>query len=187
MNGTIRLFDVLLMARLHHLPGSLQQSLEQRSLLKIISGLSNFDAVSVEMVSRAAGGGGADLLDVACDPALVRLAKQASGLPVCVSAVEPELFPQALEAGATMIEIGNFDSFYPKGRFFDAAEVLKLTKQTRDLLPEAFLSVTVPHVLPLDQQAQLALDLVVAGADLIQTEGSTNARPLSSGSLGLIE
>jgi hypothetical protein len=33
------------------------------------------------------------------------------------------------------------------------------------------LSVTVPHVLPLDQQEQLAVDLVAAGADIIQTEG----------------
>jgi hypothetical protein len=45
----------------------------------------------------------------------------------------------------------------------------------------------VPHVLPLDQQEQLALDLVAAGADLIQTEGGTSARPFSAGVLGLIE
>jgi hypothetical protein len=49
------------------------------------------------------------------------------------------------------------------------------------------LSVTVPHVLPLDQQEQLAADLVVAGADLIQTEGGMSAKPFSAGSLGLIE
>ena len=49
------------------------------------------------------------------------------------------------------------------------------------------LSVTVPHVLPMDQQQQLAVDLVAAGADLIQTEGGTSARPFSAGSLGLIE
>jgi thiamine monophosphate synthase len=49
------------------------------------------------------------------------------------------------------------------------------------------LSVTVPHVLPLDQQEQLAVDLVAAGADIIQTEGGTSAKPFSAGSLGLIE
>jgi len=47
--------------------------------------------------------------------------------------------------------------------------------------------VTVPHVLPMDQQEQLAVDLVAAGADLIQTEGGTSAKPFSAGSLGLIE
>jgi len=175
------------MARLHHLPSALHQSLKQRSLLKVISGLSNFDAASVEMVSRAAGFGGADLLDVACSPDLVQLAIEVSGLPVCVSAVEPELFSKALDAGASMIEIGNFDSFYSQGRFFSAAEVLDLTLQTRKLLPEVVLSVTVPHILPLDQQAQLALDLVAVGADVIQTEGGTSASPLSPGTLGLIE
>ena len=106
MNGRIRLFDGLLMERLKHLPFPLQQSFQQRCLLKVISGLSNFDAASVKMIARAAGCGGADLLDVACRPDLVRLAIEASGLPVCVSAIEPELFPEALDAGASMVEIG---------------------------------------------------------------------------------
>ena len=78
------------MTRLQQLPVSLQRSLEQRSALKVIAGLMNFDAASVERVARAAGRGGADLIDVACDPALVRLAIEASGgVPVCVSSVEP--------------------------------------------------------------------------------------------------
>ena len=86
-----------------------------------------------------------------------------------------------------MVEIGNFDVFYPEGRIFGAAEVLELTRRTRSLLPEVVLSVTVPHVLPMDEQEQLAIDLVAAGADLIQTEGGTSAKPFSAGSLGLIE
>jgi len=90
-------------------------------------------------------------------------------------------------AGAAMVEIGNYDAFYPLGRIFDAEEVLAITRRTRELLPEVVLSVTVPHVLPLDQQEQLAADLVVAGADIIQTEGGTSAKPFSAGSLGLIE
>ncbi len=173
--------------RLHSLPIELQKSLQQHSLLKIISGLDNFERLSVECVAFAAGQGGADLLDVACDPDLVRLAIEVSGLPVCVSAVEPNLFPAAVSAGASMVEIGNFDSFYPKGRFFDADEVLHLTLQTRELLPDVPLSVTVPHVLPLDEQAALALSLVNLGVDFIQTEGGTSAKPFSAGSLGLIE
>jgi hypothetical protein len=175
------------MSRLDRLPSSLREALLQRRALKVIAGLTNFDASSVERISRAAGRGGADLLDIACDPQLVRLAAAVSGLPVCVSAVDPELFPAAVEAGAALVEIGNYDAFYPLGRLFDAAEVLELTRRTRELLPEVVLSVTVPHVLPLDQQDQLALDLVDAGADLIQTEGGTSARPFSAGSLGLIE
>ena len=175
------------MSRLSSLPLQLQQALASRHLLKVIAGLTNFDAASVERISRAAGLGGADLIDLACDPELVRRATAVSGLPICVSAVDPELFPAAVAAGATLVEIGNYDAFYPLGRIFDAAEVLELTRRTRTLLPEVVLSVTVPHVLPLDQQEQLAMDLVGAGADLIQTEGGTSARPFSPGSLGLIE
>jgi len=175
------------MSRLSSLPLQLQQALASRRLLKVIAGLTNFDAASVERISRAAGLGGADLIDLACDPELVRRAAAVSGLPICVSAVDPELFPPAVAAGAALVEIGNYDAFYPLGRLFDAAEVLELTRRTRALLSEVVLSVTVPHVLPLDQQEQLAIDLVEAGADLIQTEGGTSARPFSAGSLGLIE
>jgi hypothetical protein len=176
------------MSRLQQLSVALQRSLEQRTTLKVIAGLMNFDAASVSRVARAAGHGGADLIDVACDPALVALAIEASGgVPVCVSSVEPELFPAAVAAGAAMVEIGNFDAFYPEGRIFGAAEVLELTRRTRSLLPEVVLSVTVPHVLQMDEQEQLAIDLVAAGADMIQTEGGTSAKPFSAGILGLIE
>ncbi|AII42025.1 hypothetical protein KR100_01210 [Synechococcus sp. KORDI-100] len=175
------------MTRLQQLPVALRQSLEQHSTLKVIAGLMNFDAASVEQVASAAGAGGADLIDVACDAQLVRIAINASEVPVCVSSVEPEQFPDAVAAGAVMVEIGNYDAFYPQGRVFGAEEVLALTRQTRALLPEVVLSVTVPHTLPMDQQEQLAIDLVEAGADLIQTEGGTSAKPFSAGSLGLIE
>ena len=175
------------MSRLDRLPASLRTALAEKRALKVIAGLTNFDAASVERISRAAGLGGADLIDVACDAELVQLAASVSGLPICVSAVDPELFPAAVAAGAAMVEIGNYDAFYPLGRIFDAAEVLSITRRTRALLPEVVLSVTVPHVLPLDQQEQLAADLVAAGADIIQTEGGTSAKPFSAGSLGLIE
>ena len=109
------------MTRLQQLPAALQHSLEQRSTLKVIAGLMNFDAASVERVARAAGHGGADLIDVACDAELVKLAIEASsGVPVCVSSVEPEQFPAAVSAGAVMVEIGNYDAFYPHGRIFGA-------------------------------------------------------------------
>jgi hypothetical protein len=176
------------MTRLSLLSAALRRSLDQRSTLKVIAGLMNFDAASVARVSRVAGLGGADLIDVACDPELVALALEVSGgVPVCVSSVEPEQFPAAVAAGAAMVEIGNYDAFYPKGRVFGAEEVLELTRRTRALLPDVVMSVTVPHVLPMDQQEQLAVELVAAGADLIQTEGGTSAKPFSAGSLGLIE
>ncbi|KGG35991.1 IMP dehydrogenase/GMP reductase [Prochlorococcus sp. SS52] len=156
-------------------------------MLKVITGLNNFDQKLVTKVARSASVGGADLLDVACAPNLVKAAIESSALPICVSSVEPESFPAAINAGASMIEIGNFDTFYPKGRFFDADEVLSLAIESRKLLPNVVLSVTVPHILPLDKQGKLALDLIEVGADLIQTEGGTSSHPIKSGVLGLIE
>ena len=79
------------MSRLKSLPVSLQKSLQNRSLLKVISGLNNFNPTSVIQVAKAAGSGGGDLLDIACEPELVKLAIEASNLPVCVSSVEPKL------------------------------------------------------------------------------------------------
>jgi hypothetical protein len=166
---------------------SLVSALNQGRALKVISGLNNFDVDNVKAVVKAAELGGATFVDIAADAELIRMVKETTHLPVCVSAIDPEKFVMAVEAGADLIEIGNFDSFYAQGRTFGADEVLALTQATRALLPNIMLSVTVPHVLPLDQQVALAEKLVAAGANIIQTEGGTSAAPQSAGILGLIE
>ena len=165
----------------------LQRAFERGHALKIISGLNNFDPQRVAATVKAAEQGGATFVDIAADSDLVKLCRQLTTLPICVSAVEPEKFVLAVAAGANLIEIGNFDSFYAQGRRFEAEEVLALTYQTRSLLPDITLSVTVPHILELDQQVQLAEELVKAGADIIQTEGGTSSTPIHAGTLGLIE
>lgn len=165
----------------------LNSVLTQGRALKVISGLNNFDRDRVAMVVKAADQGGATFLDIAADADLVRLAKALTNLPICVSAVDPQLFVTCVEAGADLIEIGNFDSFYAQGRRFEAEEVLALTRETRRLLPAITLSVTVPHILPLDQQVRLAEELVQVGADMIQTEGGTSSDPIHAGVHGLIE
>jgi deoxyribose-phosphate aldolase len=166
---------------------SLQSAFQKKNVLKVISGLTNFDADRVAAVVKAADRGGATFVDIAAQADLVRMAKQLTRLPICVSAVEPEKFVEAVAAGADLIEIGNFDALYAQGIRFEAAEVLEMTRQTRALLPDITLSVTVPHTLTLDQQVQLAEALVNSGADIIQTEGGTSSQPTHSGALGLIE
>lgn len=165
----------------------LHSALAQRRAIKIISGLNNFDTEHVTAVVKAAEQGGATFVDIAANPDLIRTVRQSIRLPICVSAVEPKKFVEAVAAGADLIEIGNFDSFYAQGRQFSAGEVLALTRQTRTLLPTIPLSVTVPHILELDQQVQLATELVNAGANLIQTEGGTSSDPDHAGTLGLME
>jgi DhnA family fructose-bisphosphate aldolase class Ia len=166
---------------------SLHTAFTHQQALKVIAGLNNFDATSVAAIVQAATAGGATFVDIAASPELIRMAKELTHLPICASAVDAEILAAAVAAGADLVEIGNFDSFYAQGIRFEAAEVIALTKATRQLLPHTLLSVTVPHILELDQQVELAQTLVSLGADIIQTEGGTSSQPLHGGTLGLIE
>ncbi|XP_050233951.1 uncharacterized protein ycf23-like [Mercurialis annua] len=159
----------------------------ERTALKIISGLQNFDKDSVASVVTAADKGGATHVDIACDRELVKLAISLTSLPVCVSSVDPAAFVAAVEAGALMVEIGNYDSFYDSGIVFSPEQILSLTKETRRILPSVTLSVTVPHTLSLPDQVKLAEKLEEEGVDIIQTEGGKCSNPSMSGVLGLIE
>jgi len=165
----------------------LQDAFARRHALKVISGLTNFDGERVAAIARAAAAGGATFVDIAADGDLVRRVRTCCELPICVSAVDPRAFDAPVAAGADLLEIGNFDAFYAQGRRFDAPEVLALTEQTRARFPKLTLSVTVPHVLALDEQVALAEALVRVGADSIQTEGGTSARPTHAGVAGAIE
>ena len=175
------------MSLINLLPQKTQEELRSKSLLKVISGLSNFDFESVKLISEAASLGGADLIDIACKPELVESALSIASTPICVSSVEPKSFISAVKAGASMIEIGNYDTFYDKGITFSDQKILNLTKETKDLLPNIPLSVTVPHTMPIDKQVDLAVDLVIAGADIIQTEGGKSSNPYSPGIKGFFE
>ncbi len=166
---------------------NLHAAFSQGHALKIISGLTNFDAANVLAVAKAAQQGGATFIDIAADAELVRQVSEHINLPICVSAIDPQAFLAPVAAGATLIEIGNFDAFYTQGLNFSASDVLTLTQQTRELLPYITLSVTVPHTLPIDEQIHLAETLVVMGADIIQTEGGTSSQPTHPGHIGLIE
>ncbi|KAM0022202.1 putative dihydropteroate synthase [Helianthus debilis subsp. tardiflorus] len=68
--------------------------------------------------------GGAIHVDIACDPKLVKLVTSLTRLPVCVSSVDPSTFLAAVEAGASMVEIGNYDSFYDAGIVFSPEKFL---------------------------------------------------------------
>ncbi|KAI7742246.1 hypothetical protein M8C21_033979 [Ambrosia artemisiifolia] len=163
------------------------KSFHERRALKIISGLQNFNKDNVASVVTAADKGGATHVDIACDPDLVKLVTSLTRLPVCVSSVDPSAFLACVEAGASMVEIGNYDSFYDAGIVFSPKQILNLTVETRRILPLVTLSVTVPHTLSLPDQTKLAELLEQEGADIIQTEGGKCSNPSKSGVLGLIE
>ena len=175
------------MSLINHLPQKLSYQFQNRSILKVISGLNNFDSNSVAMIARAGSQGGADLIDIACDPRLVELVKDLSSLSICVSSIYPKLFVESVSAGAGLIEIGNYDVFYEQGMNFSANDVLSMAKESKDLLPNIPLSATIPHTLPLDQQVDLAMKLVNQGVDIIQTEGGKSSKPFSPGVQGFFE
>ncbi len=175
------------MLEVRGLPAPLQEAFLGRRALKIISGLNNFDAASVKQIVQAAHQGGATFVDIAADRGLVQLAKEHTNLPICVSAVELAQFQEAVQVGADLIEIGNYDCFYRAGKQFLPEQILDLTRSVRAHLPHVPLSVTVPHTLALSEQVKLAEELVSLGANIIQTEGGTSTRPTQSGTLGLME
>jgi len=168
---------------------SVLKPFREGNALKVISGLKNFDEVSVKNVVKAASLGGASHVDIACSPELVRLVRKQVGgsMPIIVSSIIPRDFVDAVEAGADMVELGNFDSFYEQGLKFSAADVISMTKETRRLLPDTPMSVTIPHTLSLVDQIDLAKSLEKCGADIIQTEGKMSVQSSSMGIQELIE
>eukprot|EP01038_Epipyxis_sp_PR26KG_P013801 gene13801-18511_t len=154
---------------------------------KVISGITNFDQINVKNVAIAANEGGASHIDIACDANLVKMVKSVCSLPVCVSSITPIDFVAAVKAGADMVEIGNFDGFYEQGKKFSAEDIVSMTLETRKLLPNIALSVTIPHTLSLSEQVELAKVLEMSGADIIQTEGKVSVNPSSMGVQELIE
>ncbi|KAF3677876.1 hypothetical protein FXO37_04650 [Capsicum annuum] len=88
-------------------------------------------------------------------------------LQVCVSSVDPTLFPAVVETGALMI--------------------LNLTRETKRLLSSVILSVTMPHTLSLPDQDKLAEQLELEGVDIIQTKEGKCSTPSKAGVLRLIE
>lgn len=161
---------------------------QEGKAFKVIAGLNNFNPSLVQKVAIAADQGGATHVDIACDAKLVAMVKAlCKNTAVCVSSIKPKEFVKAVEAGADMIEIGNFDGFYEAGLRFSARDVLELTRETRSLLPSTPLSVTVPHTLPLPEQILLAKELERLSVDIIQTEGKMGVDPASMGVQELIE
>lgn len=148
---------------------------------KVIAGLNNFNEQNVRNVVEAAAIGGASHVDIACDPSLVRAAKSVCNLPICVSSIVPLQFLRAVEAGADMIELGNYDGFYDLGLKFTADDILTLTTETKQLLPHVPLSVTIPHTLSISDQVKLAQQLANLEVDIIQTEGKVvaSSKPLA--------
>lgn len=153
---------------------ALKAALNNRSAVKIIAGIANLDLDNVLQVVRAAKAAGAQAVDVAAHPEIVKAAKEATQAAVFASSVEPKALAAAVAAGADVAELGNFDALYDQGLFLSAEEVLELATQTVALVQgQALVSITVPGHLTVESQIRLAAELEALGVDMIQTEGAT--------------
>lgn len=146
--------------------------LNKKSLVKIISGIDNFNPDQVGRIVRAASIAKAGAVDVVAEKEIVWLARQLTELPVFASSVDPQKLADAIKHGADAVEIGNFDALYKRGFYITADEVVKLSRDTLKLIPSGTpLSVTIPGHLSLVAQIQLAQQLESIGVTMLQTEG----------------
>jgi hypothetical protein len=151
----------------------LMNAINNRTLVKAISGINNVDLASVEAVVRAANQSGVLAVDVAATPEVVAHAKALTDAILFASSVSPKALLAAVEAGADVAELGNFDGLYAKGQFFGAEAVLKLAQETIQLIGEkAPVCVTIPGHLSVTVQLDLLAKLKAMGCFMVQTEGA---------------
>nr|YP_010197951.1 hypothetical protein LK227_pgp151 [Gracilaria multipartita]UAD86367.1 hypothetical protein [Gracilaria multipartita] len=153
------------------LPLELQQKISKQKAVKIITGLSNFSIDSILKIVKAAEIGQASYVDVAANPKIISIVKSVTSFPLCVSSIEPLELLNCVMKGADIVEVGNFDVFYGKKIFFSSEQILNLAQETRELMPNIPICVTIPHTLLLSEQIRLAVLLEKIGVSLIQTEG----------------
>jgi len=166
----------------------LMRSIEEKSMIKIIAGIDNFDIENVKKVICAADMAGATAIDIAADKNIITLAKELTDIAIFVSSINPQELEMAVNMGVDAIEIGNYDALYKKGLRITAEDVLDITQKTRNLVgDDVFLSVTVPGHIDISEQIQLAQKLESMGVNMIQSEGASVANVQNTGARGLLE
>nr|QUE28709.1 Ycf23 [Porphyrostromium japonicum] len=108
------------------------------------------------------------------------LARELTELPLCVSSIIPKQIFKCVEEGAQIIEIGNFDAFYSESMNFNLQDIKNLSKQIKRSYPMTTICTTLPHILSLKEQVELAKFLESIGIDLIQTEGTINSLSINT-------
>lgn len=172
---------------MEYLYQQLNPSLQKKRFIKVIAGMSNFDLERVLMIAKAAEAGGADAVDIAADPAILKRVKEAVSIPVFVSATDLEKLQEASDAGADVVEL-DYDLLYKEGKSPTADEIYNLAHDLSALtLGKSFLSVTIAGTLPVSEQVALAPRLTQVGAHIIQTEGVVGAVLHHQGTKGMLE
>ncbi|MBX2859751.1 MAG: DUF561 domain-containing protein [Vampirovibrio sp.] len=163
---------------MNHRIQHLKNALADRRAVKMIAGIANFDLENVLAIVKSADDAGATAVDVAATPEIVSAVRTQTDMAVFASSVSPKSLLAAVEAGADVAELGNYDALYEEGLFFGYEDVLGLAKETLALIKskgegKALTSITVPGHLSQQSQVRLAVALQELGVDMIQTEGAS--------------
>jgi Protein of unknown function (DUF561) len=152
----------------------LDQALASKTLVKTIAGIDNTNLADIQAMAQAAEQSGVVALDMSADATLVATVRAEYTGVLFASSVLPSELAAAIEAGADVAELGNYDALYKDGLFLTADEVFQLARATKAVLPaHGRLCVTIPGHLAPWTQAHLATELQALGVDMIQTEGAS--------------
>nr|YP_010336928.1 hypothetical protein MW574_pgp154 [Madagascaria erythrocladioides]UNJ16513.1 hypothetical protein [Madagascaria erythrocladioides] len=154
---------------------ALIEDFEKKQVLKVICGLNNFDENLIRNTIKAASLGGATYIDIAADLRIIKLAKAVSNLPICISSIIKDQIYKCVDNGIEIVEIGNFDVFYSKSMTFSVEDIKNISYKIRKQHKEITICSTIPYVLSLKEQIDLAQYLEFIGIDIIQTEGTINS------------
>jgi len=159
----------------------------QKSLVKIISGIQNYDKQKSLYVSMAAELGEATAIDICDDPEIIKPIRALVQMPIFISSIDPIKLIAGVSYGADVLEIGNYEPFYKIEKMFTPSEIIELAKFVKKSISSLqrpteqapLLSCTVPATLEIENQIKLGKELLDLGVDILQTEGFLQATPPS--------
>nr|ARW60560.1 hypothetical protein [Polysiphonia sp.] len=149
----------------------LNNSFKSKQVIKVITGIYNTSLSQITNIAIAAQLANASYLDVVANTKIVKFIKSFSSLPLCISSINPIDIYNCLSAGADLVEVGNYDSFYNCGIYLTDVQLINLIKEIKFLIGNIDICVTIPYYLDLNAQINLAQDLEDLGVNILQTEG----------------
>lgn len=144
---------------------------KNKKVIKIISGLNNLNIKEIIRIAKAAEISKASYIDIVANTKIVAILKDLTSIPICVSSISPIELYNCVLVGADLVEIGNFDFFYKQNINLSINQVLQLAKETRSLIKNKDICVTIPHTFSLYEQQYLSKQLEILGVNILQTEG----------------
>ena len=156
-------------------------ALKNKTLVKIISGIQNYDKQKTLSVAVATEMGGATALDICDDKEIIKATRAMVQLPLFISSIDPVKLVAAQSLGADVLEIGNYESFYKIGKMFTPKEILEIATFVKKsiTLNNILLCCTIPSTLEVENQIKLGKELLKLGVDVLQTEGFAPETPVS--------